>query len=80
MEKCSSVVVKTELSVAFSPDNQLIASGIDDGIIQLRSMDKREFELPLSLKIPKPYEGMNITGVIGLTEDLKTKSSSIGSS
>ena len=66
------------LSVAFSPDGQIIASGSDDGIIQIRSMDKGEFELPISLKIPKPYEGMNITGVIGLTEDQRQNLRALG--
>lgn len=54
------------------------ASGIDDGIIRLRSMDRREFEIPLSLKIPKPYEGMNITSVIGLTEEQKRNLRALG--
>ncbi len=66
------------LSVAFSPDGQQIASGIDNGIIQLRNMDKGEFERPVSLKIPKPYEGMNITGVFGLTEDQRRNLRSLG--
>ena len=52
--------------------------GIDNGIIQLRSMDKGEFELPVSLKIPKPYEGMNITSVVGLTEDQRRNLRSLG--
>ncbi|MBO3459082.1 pentapeptide repeat-containing protein [Aetokthonos hydrillicola Thurmond2011] len=66
------------LSVAFSSNSQLIASGIGDGIIQIRSRDKGEFEQPLSLKISKPYQGMNITGVIGLTEDQKLNLRALG--
>lgn len=66
------------LCVAFSPDNQFIASGIGDGIIQITSKDKGEFKHPFSLKIPKPYEGMNISGVIGLMEDQKLSLRALG--
>jgi WD40 repeat protein len=66
------------LCIAFSPDGQLIASGIDDGIIQLRSKDEGEFERPFLLKISKPYEGMNITGVTGLTVDQKLRLRALG--
>ncbi len=66
------------LSVAFSSDKQLIATGIHDGMIQLRNMHKGKLEQPLSLKIPKPYEGMNITGVIGLTEDRRSNLRALG--
>jgi WD40 repeat protein len=66
------------LSVAFSPNGQFIASGIGDGIIHIRSRDRGEFEQPLSLTILKPYQGMNITGVIGLTEDQKLNLRALG--
>jgi len=72
------------LSVAFSPiphiggEGGMIASGIGDGIIRLRSIHEGESEQPLSLKIPKPYEGMNITGVIGLTEDQRPNLRALG--
>ncbi|WP_026735233.1 pentapeptide repeat-containing protein [Fischerella sp. PCC 9605] len=66
------------LSVAFSPDRQLIAAGIHDGMIRLRNMHNDELKPPLSLKIPKPYEGMNITGVIGLTEDQRANLRALG--
>ncbi|MBD2775981.1 eIF2A-related protein [Iningainema tapete] len=66
------------LSVACSPDGKLIATGINNGIIRLRSMNKGGFEQPISLNIPKPYEGMNITSVIGLTEDQKRNLRALG--
>lgn len=66
------------LSIAFSPDRQLIASGIHDGMIRLRNMHTGESELPLSLKVSKPYEGMNITAVVGLTEDQRANLRALG--
>lgn len=66
------------LSIAFSPDRQLIASGIHDGMIRLRNMHTGESELPLSLKVSKPYEGMNITAALGLTEDQRANLKALG--
>ena len=53
-------------SVAFSPDNQTLASGSQDETIKL--WDAVTGECIKTLPVPKPYEGMNITGVKGLTE------------
>jgi|JFJP01.1.fsa_nt_gi FOG: WD40 repeat len=53
-------------SVAFSPDGQILASASQDETIKL--WDAVTGECIKTLPVPKPYEGMNITGVKGLTE------------
>jgi WD40 repeat protein len=53
-------------SVAFSPDGQIIASASQDETIKL--WDAVTGECIKTLPVLKPYEGMNITGVKGLTE------------
>ncbi|MEH2009513.1 NB-ARC domain-containing protein [Nostoc sp.] len=53
------------LSVVFSPDGQTLASGSQDETIKL--WDVLTGECLKTLRSPRPYEGMNITGVTGLT-------------
>ncbi|MEG4073708.1 NB-ARC domain-containing protein [Microcoleus sp. Pol14C2] len=53
-------------SVAVSPDGQILASASQDETIKL--WDAVTGECIKTLPVPKPYEGMNITGVKGLTE------------
>lgn len=63
-------------SVAFSPCGRMIASGSDDGTIMLWDISTGE-----SIKIlrsERPYEGMNITNAIGLTEAQKMSLKALG--
>ncbi|MFN6487320.1 NB-ARC domain-containing protein [Nostoc sp. DedQUE02] len=52
-------------SVAFSLDGQTLISGSQDETIKL--WDVSTGECLRTLRSPRPYEGMNITGVTGLT-------------
>jgi WD40 repeat protein len=53
-------------SVAFSPDGHRLASGSRDDMIKL--WDVQTGECLKTLRSHRPYEGMNITGVTGLTK------------
>ena len=53
-------------SVAFSSDGQILASSSSDETIKL--WDVYTGECWKTLRYDRPYEGMNITGVTGLTE------------
>ncbi|MEH1903648.1 MAG: NB-ARC domain-containing protein [Nostoc sp.] len=52
-------------SVAFSPDGQTLICGSQDETIKL--WDVLTGDCLKTLRSPRPYEGMNITGVTGLT-------------
>ncbi len=53
-------------SLSVSPDGATLASGRDDGIIQLWDM---QHAAPIgTLRIDRPYERMDIAGVAGITE------------
>ncbi|MBW4563559.1 MAG: NACHT domain-containing protein [Mojavia pulchra JT2-VF2] len=53
-------------SVTFSADSQTLASSSEDGTIRLWHTETGEFKK--SLRSPRLYEGMDITGVVNLTE------------
>jgi WD40 repeat protein len=53
------------MAVAFTPDGQVLASGSQDETVQLWNW--RTGECLKTLRTLRPYEGMNITGVKGLT-------------
>jgi WD40 repeat protein len=63
-------------SVAFSPNNQIIASASEDETIKF--WDAKTGDYLKTLRAPRPYEGMNITDVTGLTEAQKSSLKTLG--
>ena len=63
-------------SVAFSPNGAMLASGSYDGVI--RMWDPPTGERVRDLMSARPYQGMNISGVTGLTEDEKSTLLALG--
>jgi WD40 repeat protein/transcriptional regulator with XRE-family HTH domain len=63
-------------SVIFSPDGQIVASGSDDHTARL--WDASTGECLKILRAPGLYEGMNITGVTGLSEAQKATLIALG--
>jgi WD40 repeat protein len=53
-------------TVNFSPDGDTLASSGNDAVIRL--WDTHSGECIRTLRPPRPYEGMNITGATGLTD------------
>lgn len=63
-------------SVAFSPIAPIVASGSEDETIRLWQVETGE--CLKQLRADRPYEGMNIQGVIGLTEAQKLTLKALG--
>jgi WD40 repeat protein/DNA-binding SARP family transcriptional activator len=63
-------------SVAFSPDGQRLASASHDQTIKVWDMPSGQ--CLRTLIIPRPYEGMTITNVTGLTEAQKSALKALG--
>jgi predicted NACHT family NTPase len=63
-------------SITFSPDGKTVASGGREGVIRLWNIEMGNC-LNI-LKSDRPYEGMNITGVKGLTEAEKATLKALG--
>lgn len=53
-------------SLVFTPDGQTIISGSQDETIKF--WDVKTADCFKTLKAPRPYESMNISGITGLTE------------
>ncbi|MBW4635599.1 MAG: PD40 domain-containing protein [Iphinoe sp. HA4291-MV1] len=64
------------LSVVFSPDGQNLYSGSQDGSV--KHWDVKTGECLNTLVATRPYERMNIKGVIGLTESQKETLKELG--
>lgn len=63
-------------AVAFTPDSQMLASGSSDGTMRLWNLPSGN--CLMVLQAPRPYEGMNIADVQGLTEGQKTSLKALG--
>jgi WD40 repeat protein len=63
-------------SVAYSPSGNTLASASQDETIKL--WDALTGECIKTLPVPKPYEGMNIIGVTGLTDAQKATLKALG--
>ena len=61
---------QTVWSLAFSKDGQMLASGDEAATIKL--WNTQSWTCIKTIKLPGPYEGMNITGVTGLSEAQKS--------
>jgi len=53
------------VAVDFNPDGTLLAAGSEDGTVQI--WDVQSGTLQRTLTMPRPYTGMEITGVQGLS-------------
>jgi WD40 repeat protein len=64
------------VSIAFSPDGEMLASASTDGTV--RFWNTQTGDCLSTLKVDRPYEGLNITGVTGITEAAKANLCALG--
>ena len=64
------------LGVAFHPDGEIIASSSADETIKLWNV--KTGECIKTLRVPRPYENANITGVTGLSNAQKDSLKALG--
>jgi WD40 repeat protein len=63
-------------TVTYNPATQTLASGSEDETIKI--WDIQTNQCLRTLRSERPYEGMNITGIIGLTEAQKMTLTALG--
>jgi len=63
-------------TIAFHPDGLHLASGSEDEMIKI--WDLHRWECVQTLRVKRPYEGMRIAGVTGLTEAQKSTLKALG--
>jgi WD40 repeat protein len=63
-------------SVDFSPHGSLLASGDDDGVVVV--WEVKTGHCYRTFRIDRPYERMNIRGVVGITEAQKASLRALG--
>ena len=63
-------------ALALSPNGQILASGGEEDMIKL--WDTQSWQCVDTLRLPGPYEGMNLTGATGLSEAQKTALYTLG--
>ena len=63
-------------SVAFNPDGQLVASAGMDDVVRIWKID--DGECLYTLRAPGPYDGMDITGVIGIDDAQRASLKALG--
>ncbi len=63
-------------SVAFSPDGQFVASAGKDDVAHIWSVESGE--RLHTLRTPGPYDGMDITGVTGISEAQRESLKALG--
>lgn len=77
--KCLQILhghTKSVWSVHWSPNGHTVASGSEDETIKI--WDVNTAECLRNLRAKRPYEGMNITGVTGLTKAQKATLRALG--